>query len=317
LHEFGHQYWYGMVASNEFEEPWLDEGINDDSERRVMELAYGPRDLAELPGGLGLDSIAYRHVWYRDTPNLDPIRKCAWCFGSVATWAANAYPKVGLLMAQLKNDLGVETFSRAQRAYFQEFSFRHPTTSDFFRVFERVSGRDLSSYRRNLVDGTARLDWQVVSAKTRRVPAESGVFDRSEGRVTVDEGAVVRPARAKTEKPSEKKAYQSVVLVGNTGEWEHGAAVRLVFEDGRIVDRVIPDGVKWVRYRVRYGSRLAWAAVDPDRRNLWDWNRLNDSKVLGTGKGAADTLGRRAVAKYTSFTAFFAGVWTQILWALA
>jgi hypothetical protein len=28
VHEFGHQYWYGMVATNEFEEPWLDEGIN-------------------------------------------------------------------------------------------------------------------------------------------------------------------------------------------------------------------------------------------------------------------------------------------------
>ncbi len=28
VHEFGHQYWYGMVATNEFEEAWLDEGIN-------------------------------------------------------------------------------------------------------------------------------------------------------------------------------------------------------------------------------------------------------------------------------------------------
>ncbi len=72
-----------------------------------------------------------------------------------------------------------------------------------------------------------------------------------------------------------------------------------------------------MRYRVRYKSRLAWAAVDPERRNPWDWNRLNDSKVLGTGKGAADTLGGRAAAKYTAFTAFFVGVWTQLLWALA
>ena len=35
-HEFGHQYWYGMVATNEFEEPWLDEGINSYSEDKVM-----------------------------------------------------------------------------------------------------------------------------------------------------------------------------------------------------------------------------------------------------------------------------------------
>ncbi|OLE67193.1 MAG: hypothetical protein AUG09_03730 [Acidobacteria bacterium 13_1_20CM_2_68_7] len=43
LHEFGHQYWYGIVATNEFEEPWLDEGVNSYVTRRIMERAYPPR----------------------------------------------------------------------------------------------------------------------------------------------------------------------------------------------------------------------------------------------------------------------------------
>jgi hypothetical protein len=43
LHEFGHQYWYGIVATNEFEEPWLDEGINSFVTRLVMEHEYPPR----------------------------------------------------------------------------------------------------------------------------------------------------------------------------------------------------------------------------------------------------------------------------------
>ncbi|HEY7574467.1 MAG TPA: hypothetical protein VIB08_04850, partial [Thermoanaerobaculia bacterium] len=113
------------------------------------------------------------------------------------------------------------------------------------------------------------------------------------------------------------EVYQTLVLIGNTGNWDHGAAARLVFEDGRVVDRMIPAGTKWVRYRVRYGSRLAWAAVDPDRKNPWDQNRLNDSKVIGGGKGAADTLGKRATAKYTGWTAFLAAAWTQLFWVLA
>jgi hypothetical protein len=321
VHEFGHQYWYGMVGSNEFEEPWLDEGINDDSERRAMALAYGPRqrDVAAFPGGVGFDGMAFRHGWYRATPNLDPIHRCAWCFASTGTWGVNSYPKVGLFLAQLQNDLGVETFARAQRAYFQEWSFRHPSTSDFFRVFERVSGRDLSTYRRNLVEGTAKLDWRVISARTRRERPEEGVFDRPSGRVTLEDGEVVGfgSSKTKADEPERKKTYRSDVLVGNAGDWDHGAPVRLVFEDGRVIDRVTPAGAKWVRYRIRYGSRLAWAAVDPDRKNAWDWNRVNDSKVVGTGKGAARTLGARAAAKYTSLAAFFSGVWTQILWALA
>ena len=42
-HEFGHQYWYGMVATNEFENGWLDEGINSYTEVKVLDNIYGEK----------------------------------------------------------------------------------------------------------------------------------------------------------------------------------------------------------------------------------------------------------------------------------
>ncbi len=45
IHEFGHGYWYGLAASNEFEEAWLDEGINTYSTGKVLAKAYGPGSL--------------------------------------------------------------------------------------------------------------------------------------------------------------------------------------------------------------------------------------------------------------------------------
>ena len=114
-----------------------------------------------------------------------------------------------------------------------------------------------------------------------------------------------------------KKAYESVVVFGNRGEWPHEAHARLVFEDGKVLDRVLPADARWVRLRIRYSSKLAWAAVDPDRVNTWDWNRLNDSKVLASGHGAAVVLSRRAPAKYTGMAAFLLGLWNQLAWALA
>ena len=45
-HEFGHQYWYGMVATNEFEEAWLDEGINSYLEMKRMDALYGKGQLS-------------------------------------------------------------------------------------------------------------------------------------------------------------------------------------------------------------------------------------------------------------------------------
>jgi hypothetical protein len=306
LHEFGHQYWYGMVGSNEFEESWLDEGLNTDAEYRAMALAYGPREAA-IPGGVGFDLLSLAHAEYAALPNLDPIRRFAWSYATRSHYGVNSYDKVGLFMAQLRRDLGPKTFARAERAFFQDWSFRHPSTADFFDSFQRASGRDLSTYRRNLIDGTSRLDWSVTVARSHRHEAEEGVFDTRDGRVTItrDKGAKL------------PEAFDTVVVFGNIGEWPHEAKARLVFEDGTIVDRLLPAEARWVRLRTTYRSRLAWAAVDPDRENIWDRNRLNDSAVLGTGRGAADTRGRAASVKYFGWASYLVGLFTQLLWALA
>ena len=159
----------------------------------------------------------------------------------------------------------------------------------------------------------------MVSAKSREDPGDSGVFDREAGRVTLEDGAAVGSVKATAPKSKrgDSKLNQTVVLFGNTGDWRHGAAARMVFEDGTVVDRDLPADASWVRFRIRFHSKLAWAAVDPERRNAWDWNRLNDSKVLGSGKGEARTLGRRAAVKYAGWASFVVGLWTQLLWALA
>ena len=46
-HEFGHQYWYGMVATNEFEDAWMDEGINSYYEYRYLKRKYPSRKMSD------------------------------------------------------------------------------------------------------------------------------------------------------------------------------------------------------------------------------------------------------------------------------
>src|SRR5262249_36249146 len=239
IHEFGHQYWYGMVGSNEFEESWLDEGINSDSEYRAMQLAYGPRP-GEIPGQIGFDMYGFGHLEYISVPNLDPILRTAWGYSSGNSYGANSYPKVALFLAQMRNDLGAGVFARAERAYFQQWSFRHPSTSDFFDVFEKVSGRDLSTYRRNLVEGTARLDWSVATARNGEEIRNAGVFDEAKGRVTYEKGRLVRPKEDKDAgRGDQDRVFESVVVFGNVGEWPHEAKARLAFEDGKVIERAL------------------------------------------------------------------------------
>jgi hypothetical protein len=128
---------------------------------------------------------------------------------------------------------------------------------------------------------------------------------------------VPKEEKERKDSSKEKATFSSEVFFGNRGDWLHGTRARLVFEDGKVVDRVLPEDAQWVRLRIRYKSKLAWAAVDPDRSNTWDWNRLNDSIVLGQGKGAADTAGSRAAVKYFAKAAYMIGLFLQAAWALA
>ncbi|MGH9364327.1 MAG: hypothetical protein ACRD1B_03555, partial [Thermoanaerobaculia bacterium] len=299
-----------------------DEGLNTDSEYRLMRLAYGPRE-ASLPGGIGFDLYSLAHAANASLRNLDPIRRFAWDFATGNHYGVNSYWKAGLFMAQLKHDLGARTFSRAQRAFFQEWSFRHPSTADFFDVFERVSGRDLSTYRKHIIEGTSRLDWSTILARTTRHKRDDGVFDRQEGRTTYEDGRRVKPDADKSKDRSKDGPYDTLVLFGNLGEWPHEAKARLVFEDGAVVDRTLPAEARWVRLTTTYRSKLAWAAVDPDRENAWDLNRSNDSIVLGTikvkgkGKPGADTGGRAAAVKTFGWVSYLVGLFTQLAWAVA
>ncbi|MEM7203734.1 MAG: M1 family metallopeptidase [Planctomycetota bacterium] len=61
VHEFGHQYWYGLSANNEFEESWLDEGLNSYAEGRAQWLWYRLRTFpteTQQFGLLTLGSVA-------------------------------------------------------------------------------------------------------------------------------------------------------------------------------------------------------------------------------------------------------------------
>ena len=68
-HEFGHQYWQGMVATNEFEEAWLDEGINSYSEVKVLADIFGPNTSAIGRSWANFGDAGYQRISYLSMPD--------------------------------------------------------------------------------------------------------------------------------------------------------------------------------------------------------------------------------------------------------
>src|SRR6185312_11491807 len=85
-HEFGHQYWYGMVATNEFEEAWLDEGINSYTEVKVMDALFG-RDRSFVGGKYAsAGERSLQRFEYINQADYDPLTRFAWKFRSANTY---------------------------------------------------------------------------------------------------------------------------------------------------------------------------------------------------------------------------------------
>ncbi len=98
-HEFGHQYWYGMVATNEFEEPWLDEGINSYSEVKVMGSLFGENTSVVNARTLYASDAEFERMFYLLHPDQDPIVRQGWKFATYASYGGIVYGKTATCSA--------------------------------------------------------------------------------------------------------------------------------------------------------------------------------------------------------------------------
>ena len=155
VHEFGHQYFYGMLASNEVDEPWLDEGFTSYFESKAMQRHYSGLFNSrrfQLPGNF--QSLTS----YLMTPNSDPLTRKGY---ESATYGNTAYTKPDMVLQQLEALLGHTTMSNVVTTYAREMAFKHPTHLDFKRIAERISGRNLDIFWSDYIMGTGTLDYQI------------------------------------------------------------------------------------------------------------------------------------------------------------
>ena len=169
LHEFGHQYFYGLLASNEVEEPWLDEGFTSWFTHKALRRSYHAL-LGTRRFMVGTDFEAWAGFWF--DPLVDPMIRKGFETMSEASYYRTAYSRPTLVLDQLEAMLGRPLMDRVMAAYTQEMAFKHPTRQDFRRITERVTGRDLGSFWRDFVEGTEVLD--IVIEQVKQVPVQTG-----------------------------------------------------------------------------------------------------------------------------------------------
>lgn len=259
VHEFGHQYWYGMVGNNEFEEAWLDEGFTTYSTSKILDWVYGTWDAPVRVAGMPvirwlrpfeINWDAANRIEYLSDAKTDSLLRNAWEYYSRASYGDNSYSRSAITLRTLENYLGQATMARIMRTYFERWRYRHPATTDFIKVANEVSGQDLRWFFDQFVYGSNVVDYKVGDVSSRETGDKTG-------------------------------QYESVVKIQRKGEAIFPVEIRVRFSDGRVANRKWDGQYRWVKYTFTEPTRVESVEIDPERKVLLDVNFANNSYRKG------------------------------------
>jgi Peptidase family M1 domain len=258
-HEFGHQYWYGMVATNEFEDAWMDEGINSYTEVKVLDSIFGPDTSFSAIAGATRSEREYQRLSYIRAADLDPVAQKAYDYYNYRSYGGITYGKTASVLLTLEGIIGADTMRKAMRVYFMKYRFTHPTKEDFLKTIEEVSGRDLRWYVNQAIYGSQVMDYQVLKIDSFPV----NWYEDKQGSGKDDDKDTI---------------YRSYVSLQRKEDFVMPVEVEIKFENGETL-REHWDGVnRWTRlgpYDKK--TKIASAEIDPDHKVQIDRNDFNNS----------------------------------------
>jgi hypothetical protein len=159
-HEMAHSWFQFVLATNESQHEWMDEGFTSYISALAENEISGNKRKFPLSG-------SYRGYMYLAKSGIEqPQTTHADRYGRNAAYGASAYSKGAVFLGQLEYIIGKENVDKTLKRYFDEWKFKHPTPNDFIRVAEKVSGAELSWYLREWTMTTNTIDYGIKNINT-------------------------------------------------------------------------------------------------------------------------------------------------------
>ena len=281
IHETGHQFWQGMVANNETEHAWLDEGINEYADSRLQSVAFQPNYLVQRFFG---DFIPwqYRDIALKratDTNWMNAFRRAADRDTlSTPTWVlwpdthqVLSYHKAALMLHTLERLHSWEVMQRVLSTFFTRWQYKHPTPDDFFAVLSEVTKQDHAWFVEQVYRNSNTFDYGIERLASENI-AWRGLNDANA-----------------FENHTLDKLWRTTVVARRIGSGLFPVDVLVTFSDGH-QERERWDGrARWQNFSYDRPARAVSAQVDPERVLLLDTNFTNNSKTLEPANDRAAT----------------------------
>jgi hypothetical protein len=306
IHEFGHGYFYGILGSNEFEEPMLDEGLNEFWDQRMLRdrgqnlnlttpllkrLGIAPSvavfDLERLSAGLS------------DPP--DGLGQNAWDRLSSGSYGS-VYSRTATAMRDLEQRLGTPVLERAFATYYARWKFRHPSAADLRDVLAEVSGQPalIDEHFRRHVYSASKVDDRVDNLVCEEeLPLKGKVQGPGGWREVTDKqhDEAVEAARKAWDKahPDAKPddpgpfPWRTTVTLRRRGLAVPQTLV-VTFADGSRETAQWDDGQLWKRISWLKPVKVKSVQLDPERAHLMDATLVDNGRLLKADRAASRRL---------------------------
>jgi aminopeptidase N len=263
IHELGHQWFYGLVATNEHDHPFLDEGINSYAEIDATE-ARAPHASAARWRELAVSLGAVYRAFSSDAERNAPVAQPAPSFATGRDYAALVYERTETILQTLANVYGEDVVRGAVGRYARRYRFRHPGPEEFLEVMRESLGDDAATQLRAALFDRATVDYAVSDLESSPDAAAGG--------------------------------YRGSVLLRRRGALRFPVDVDMVGADGS-VQRVRWDAAESsVRLPYKGRSELSAAVVDPEHRVLLDDDLGNNAMRIKPARLSGGLLDRLTFA---------------------
>lgn len=156
-HEIGHNWFQGMIASDERRYPWMDEGMNSFFDRKYMRMKYrGPLSpYGALKPGSGIarklprDPEHWLLSTIRSIGAAQPINTSSENFSSI-NYGLIPYLQAAEWLDTLEVRIGTAAFRQGMNSYLQQYRFRPPRPADFQQEMQSATSLALAPLFRTL-----------------------------------------------------------------------------------------------------------------------------------------------------------------------
>lgn len=304
IHEFGHGYFYGLLASNEFEEPMLDEGMNEYWDDRMMrerneDVVLATPWMKRLGVAPAMSGFMLDRIGADLKQPADPLSQNSWDRLSSTSYFT-IYSRTTTAMHDLEERLGKRVMERAMRLYYQRWRFRHPSSADLRAALIDGTGdaKDVNAIFDQYVYGTSHIDDSVTDIDVIEVLPNAGVVTTSGKPIENDQDALnkqIKRQREAWEKAHPRPKFDdegpfpwhSTVTVFRDGA-SLPQQLRVTFADGTHEDVKWNDNRRWARFDFVKPGKAVSAELDPPQLAYLDANKLNDS-LTTKSDGAASS----------------------------